>query len=38
MIGKLDKKQSRRLAIGILAGAVIGALTITAGPVWLAKH
>lgn len=37
MIGKLDKKQSRRLAVGILAGAVIGALVITAGPVWLAN-
>ena len=37
MIRKLDKKQSRRLAVGILAGAVIGALVITAGPVWLAN-
>ena len=37
MIGKMDKKQSRRLAVGILAGAVIGALVITAGPVWLAN-
>ena len=37
MIGKLQKKQSRQLAIGILAGAVIGALAITAGPVWLAN-
>jgi general secretion pathway protein M len=37
MIGKLDRKQSRRLAIGILAGAIIALLTITAGPVWLAN-
>ena len=37
MTGKMDKKQSRRLAIGILAGAVIALLTITAGPVWLAN-
>jgi general secretion pathway protein M len=37
MIGKMDKEQSRRLAIGILAGAIIALLTITAGPVWLAN-
>jgi len=37
MIGKLDKKQSRRVAVAILAGAVIALLTITAGPVWLAN-
>ena len=37
MIGKLGKKQQRRLAIGILAGAVIAALTVTAGPIWMAN-
>ena len=37
MIEKLDRKQQRHLAIGILAGVVITALLITAGPVWLAN-
>ena len=37
MTGNMDKNQSRRLAVGILAGAVIALLTITAGPVWLAN-
>lgn len=37
MIEKLDRKQQRHLAIGILAGAVVALLTITAGPVWLAN-
>jgi general secretion pathway protein M len=37
MIEKLDRKQQRQLAIGILAAAVFGLLTITAGPVWVAN-
>ncbi len=37
MIEKLDKKQQRQLAIGILAGAVVAVLAITAGPVWMAN-
>ena len=37
MIEKLDKKQRKQLAIGILAAAVIAVLTITAGPVWVAN-
>jgi general secretion pathway protein M len=37
MIEKLDRKQQRHLAVGILAGAVIAALLITAGPLWLAN-
>ena len=37
MIGKLGKERQRRLAIGILAGAVIAALTVTAGPIWMAN-
>jgi general secretion pathway protein M len=37
MIEKLDRKQSKQLAIGILAGLVIALLTITAGPVWVAN-
>ena len=37
MIEKLDKKQRRHLAIGILAGAIIAILMITAGPVWVAN-
>jgi general secretion pathway protein M len=37
MIEKLDRKQQRKLAIGILAGAVIALLAITAGPVWIAN-
>jgi general secretion pathway protein M len=37
MIEKLEKKQQRRLAISILAAAVIVALLITAGPVWVAN-
>ena len=37
MIDKLDRKQQRHLAIGILAAAVIAVLLMTAGPVWLAN-
>lgn len=37
MIEKLDRTQQRHLAIGILAGVLIAALFITAGPVWLAN-
>jgi general secretion pathway protein M len=37
MIEKLDKKQRRQLAVGILAVAVIAALMATAGPVWMAN-
>lgn len=37
MIEKLDRKQQRHLAIGILAGVVIAALLLTAGPVWHAN-
>ncbi len=37
MIEKLDRKRQRQLAIGILAGAVIAVLTVTAGPVWMAN-
>ena len=37
MIRKLDKRQQRRLAIGILAGTIAIALLITAGPVWVAN-
>jgi general secretion pathway protein M len=37
MIDKLDRKQRRYLAIGILAGAVVTLLAITAGPVWMAN-
>ena len=37
MTGKMDKKQSRRLAIGILGGLVIAILMITALPVWFAN-
>jgi general secretion pathway protein M len=37
MIEKLDRKQQRQLAVGILAGLVIAVLAITAGPVWMAN-
>jgi general secretion pathway protein M len=37
MIEKLDRRQRRHLAIGILASAVIALLIITAGPVWVAN-
>jgi general secretion pathway protein M len=37
MTEKLDRKQQKQLAIGILAGFVIAVLTITAGPVWIAN-
>lgn len=37
MIERLNNKQQRHLAIGILAGVVFAALLITAGPVWLAN-
>ncbi len=37
MTGNLGKKQQRRLAIGILAGAIIAVLIVTAGPVWSAN-
>lgn len=37
MIERLDNKQRRQLAIVILAGAVITALLVTAGPVWVAN-
>ena len=37
MIGRLDRKQQRQLAVGILAGAVVAFLMMTAGPVWFAN-
>ena len=37
MIEKLDNKQQRQLAIGILAGIVIAVLMITAGPLCIAN-
>lgn len=37
MIEKLTNKQQKQLAIGILASTVIAALTVTAGPVWMAN-
>ena len=37
MIEKLDRKQQRRLAVGILAGLAIAVMAITAGPVWVAN-
>ena len=37
MIEKLDNKQQRQLAIGLLVAAIIAVLTITAGPVWVAN-
>ena len=37
MIDKLDRKQQRRLAIGILAGLVAAFLMLTAGRVWYAN-
>lgn len=37
MIPKLDNRQQRQLAIGILAAAIITMFAITAGPVWLAN-
>ena len=37
MIEKLDRKQRKQFAIGILAGLVFAALTITAGPLWIAN-
>jgi general secretion pathway protein M len=37
MIEKLDRKQQRQLAVGILAALVIAVLAITAGPVWMAN-
>jgi general secretion pathway protein M len=37
MIRKLEKKQQRQLAIGILAGALNVACAVTAGPIWMAN-
>ena len=37
MIEKLDNKQQRQLAIGLLVAAIIAVLAITAGPVWMAN-
>jgi sensor c-di-GMP phosphodiesterase-like protein len=37
MNDRLDKKQQRQLAIGILAAAVVALFAITAGPVWMAN-
>ena len=37
MIENLDRKQQRRLAVGILAGLVIAVMAVTAGPVWVAN-
>ena len=37
MIDKLEKKQQKQLAVGILAGLVIAVALITAGPVWVAN-
>ena len=37
MISKLDAKQQRQLAIGILVLAVLALLSVTAGPVWYAN-
>lgn len=37
MIEKLDNKQQRQLAIGLLVAAIIAVMTITVGPVWVAN-
>ncbi len=37
MISKLNNRQQRHLAIGILAAATAAVLAMTAGPVWLAN-
>ena len=37
MIGKLDNRQQKQLAVGILAVLVIAVLLVTAGPVWMAN-
>lgn len=37
MIGKLDRKRQKYLAVGILAGVLVAALLATAGPVWVAN-
>jgi general secretion pathway protein M len=37
MIGKLDRKKKRQLAIGILVSVIIAVLMITAGPIWVAN-
>jgi general secretion pathway protein M len=37
MIEKLDNKQQRQLAIGLLVAAILAVLTMTVGPVWLAN-
>jgi general secretion pathway protein M len=37
MIARLDERQRRQLAIGILAGAVVALLALTAAPVWIAN-
>jgi general secretion pathway protein M len=38
MIDKLDRKQQRQFAVGILAVALIAVVLITAGPVWVANN
>lgn len=37
MIEKLDNKQQRQLAIGLLVAAITAVLAITAGPVWVSN-
>ena len=37
MIEKLDRRQQRQLAIGLLAVLVVAVLLATAGPVWVAN-
>jgi general secretion pathway protein M len=37
MTRELDRKQQRRLAVGILAGVIVAILMITVGPVWFAN-
>jgi general secretion pathway protein M len=37
MIEKVGRKSQRNLAIGILAGVVVAALLVTAGPIWFAN-
>ena len=37
MIERLDRKQQRQLAVGLLGGLVIAVLMMTVGPVWFAN-
>jgi general secretion pathway protein M len=37
MIGKLDSKRQKQLAVGILAGLIIAFALVTVAPVWMAN-